>query len=123
MVATAGAASDGQRGIPLDHPEMVTLRDDLALVRVYGDSAAPVALARQYAMVINREPGPDYLAMVDTPDGLLLKRWCPQADGINVVLASPNGGRGSLTYPISALGRRWQVVGILYPEAINGSTD
>ena len=119
LVATTGAASDGQRGVPLDHPEMTQLRPDLALVRVYGDSASPVALDGQYAVIVDREPGPDHLALVETPDGLVLKRWCPQPDRLVVVLASPNGGRGSLTFPIAELGRRWLVVGILYPEAIS----
>ena len=120
LVATTGAASDGQRGIAFEHPELTQLRHGLALVRVYGDSASPVALEGQYAVIVDREPGPDHLALVETPDGLLLKRWCPQPDRLMVVLASPNGGRGSLTFPIAELGRRWLVVGILYPEAIKG---
>ena len=121
LVATAGAASEGQRGVPLDPPDLLTLRPDLALVRIYGDSAAPVALHGQLAVVVAREPSADDLAMVETPDGLVLKRWCPQPDRATVVLASPNGGRGSLTYPLATIGRRWLVVGILFPEALSAA--
>lgn len=115
IIGYVGAASDGHRGMLLDHPDWHAMRPGMALFRVTGNSAYPVLFDGQYAVISTTCPIHDNnLVVVETSDGWLVKRWCEQPDGKGVVLASPDSGRASIYCALADIGQRFKVVGVLF---------
>lgn len=116
VIGTVGAADGGQRGVLFDRPELKRLPSKLAAVAVRGNSAYPVAYDGQWVLV--NKDGPvrhnNLVVVILEDDALLVKRWCEQADGEHIALASPDGGRDSLVVHRHQVREVWRVVGTYF---------
>lgn len=100
-------------------PRKFAMQGSLALMRVHGDSAYPVAFDGQFVYVdLKRRIHDNNLVVLRLKDGRsLLKRYCadPRApDGF--VLASINAGVSSPYVPRADIANMWAVVGVLFEE-------
>lgn len=116
VIGTVGAADGGQRGVLFERPELKRLPAKIAAVAVRGGSAYPVAYDGQWVLVNKDAPvrHNNLVVVVLEDDELLVKRWCVQADGEHIALASPDGGRDSLVIHRHQVRHVWRVVGTYY---------
>lgn len=102
-------------------PKQFRMRPSLAVMRVHGDSAYPVAYDGQFVVIdLKRKVHHNNLVVIETLDGKShLKRWCEAADAPDgFVLASVNGGVNTPYIPMGKIRRDriWPVVGVLFEE-------
>lgn len=117
VIGTVGAADGGQRGVLFERPEIKRLPSKIAAVAVRGGSAYPVAYDGQWVLV-NKDGKVRHnnlvVVVLEDNDEVLVKRWCEQADGEHIALASPDGGRDSLVVHRHQVRHVWRVVGTYY---------
>lgn len=119
-LALVGTVSAGSGMVPVyDEPRRFRLRESLAVMRVTGNSAYPIAFDGQFVLVdTRREVHHNNLVIVQTSDGnSYLKRYCEAKSAPDgYVLASINAGVDSPYIPRGDILAMLPVVGIIFEE-------